>query len=64
MQSIREDIEKEHHAIENSDVVIFFQVAEFIMSFQNHKLLASKVRSLLMVSSQKGLKIYISLMGF
>ncbi|KAL7601712.1 hypothetical protein Lser_V15G22269 [Lactuca serriola] len=42
MQSIREDIEKEHHAIENSDVVIFFQVAEFIMSFQNHKLLASK----------------------
>ncbi|CAH1416725.1 unnamed protein product [Lactuca virosa] len=41
MQSIREDIEKEHHVIENTDVVIFFQVAEFIMSFQNHKLLAS-----------------------
>lgn len=42
MQSIREDIEKEHHAIENIDVVTFFQVSEFIMSFQNHKLLASK----------------------
>ncbi|CAI9278194.1 unnamed protein product [Lactuca saligna] len=42
MKSIHEDIEKEHHAIENNDVVIFFQVAEFIMSFQNLKLLASK----------------------
>ncbi|XP_071704507.1 uncharacterized protein [Rutidosis leptorrhynchoides] len=42
MQSIREDIEKEHHAIENSDVIVFFQVAEFVMSFQNKKLLSSK----------------------
>ncbi|KAI3824413.1 hypothetical protein L1987_05872 [Smallanthus sonchifolius] len=42
MQSIREDIEKEHHGIENNDVVIFFQVAEFVMSFQNEKLLSSK----------------------
>lgn len=43
MQSIREDIEKEHRGIENNDIVIFFQVAEFVMSFQNHKLLSSKV---------------------
>ncbi|KAF5798186.1 hypothetical protein HanRHA438_Chr07g0300331 [Helianthus annuus] len=42
MRSVREDIEKEHHGIENNDVVIFFQVAEFVMSFQNHKLLSSK----------------------
>nr|GEU97454.1 hypothetical protein [Tanacetum cinerariifolium] len=42
MQSIRVDIEKEHHAIENSDVVAFFQVAEFVMSFQNQKLLSSR----------------------
>ncbi|CAH2049299.1 unnamed protein product [Thlaspi arvense] len=37
MQSIREDIEKEHHAIQNSDVVMFFQVAQFFISFQYHK---------------------------
>ncbi|KAJ9565068.1 hypothetical protein OSB04_001034 [Centaurea solstitialis] len=42
MQSIREDIEKERQAIENSEVVSFFQVAEFVMSFQHHKLLCSK----------------------
>ncbi|XP_076911827.1 uncharacterized protein LOC143569918 [Bidens hawaiensis] len=42
MQSIREDIEKEHHGIENNDVVVFFHVAEFVMSFQNQKLLSSK----------------------
>ncbi|KAI7754219.1 hypothetical protein M8C21_006449, partial [Ambrosia artemisiifolia] len=35
MHSVREDIEKEHHGIENNDV------AEFVMSFQNHKLLSS-----------------------
>ncbi|KAK1423676.1 hypothetical protein QVD17_18983 [Tagetes erecta] len=43
MQSIREDIEKEHHGFENNDVVIFFHVAEFIMSFQNQKLVSSKL---------------------
>ncbi|XP_076935697.1 uncharacterized protein LOC143602502 [Bidens hawaiensis] len=42
MQSIREDIEKEHHGIENNDVVVFFYVAEFVMSFQYHKFLSSK----------------------
>ncbi|KAL8229392.1 hypothetical protein R6Q57_014292 [Mikania cordata] len=42
MQSICEDIEKEHHGIENNDIVVFFQVAEFVMSFQNHKLISSK----------------------
>nr|XP_043607657.1 protein timeless homolog [Erigeron canadensis] len=45
MQSIREDIEKEHHAIENNDVTTFFQVAEFVMSFQNHKLLGSNPKA-------------------
>lgn len=43
MQSIREDIEKEHHAIQKSDVVIFFQVAQFVTAFQYHKTSASKV---------------------
>ncbi|KAL3521589.1 hypothetical protein ACH5RR_019738 [Cinchona calisaya] len=42
MQSIREDIDKEHHAIHNSDIVTFFQVAWFVTSFQYHKLLNSK----------------------
>ncbi|TMW93204.1 hypothetical protein EJD97_012027 [Solanum chilense] len=39
MQSIRDDIEKEHHAIQNSDIVIFFQVAQFVTSFQYNKFL-------------------------
>ncbi|GMH08931.1 hypothetical protein Nepgr_010771 [Nepenthes gracilis] len=42
MQSIHEDIEKEHHAIQISDVVVFFQVAQFVMSFQYHKCLMTK----------------------
>ncbi|XP_010261437.1 PREDICTED: protein timeless homolog isoform X2 [Nelumbo nucifera] len=42
MQSIREDIEKEHHAIQNSDVAIFFQVAQFVTAFQHHKSLIWK----------------------
>ncbi|XP_042980832.1 protein timeless homolog [Carya illinoinensis] len=42
MQSIREDIEKEHHAVQNSDVIMFFQVAQFVTSYQYHKLLKSK----------------------
>ncbi|KAF7821199.1 protein timeless-like protein isoform X1 [Senna tora] len=42
MQSIREDIEKEHPAIQKSDVVMFFQVAEFATSFQFYKYSASK----------------------
>ena len=45
MQSICEDIEKEHHAIQNSDVVVFFQVSQFVTSFQYHKFLISKVRT-------------------
>ena len=44
MQSIREDIEKEHHAIQKNDVIVFFQVAQFVTSFQHHKFLNSKVR--------------------
>ncbi|KAF6162098.1 hypothetical protein GIB67_008227 [Kingdonia uniflora] len=42
MQSIRKDIEKEHHAIQSNDVAIFFQVAQFITAFQYHKL-SSKI---------------------
>lgn len=41
MQSIREDIEKEH-IIESSDVAIFFQVAQFVTSFQYQKSLFLK----------------------
>ncbi|KAI4348017.1 hypothetical protein L6164_008780 [Bauhinia variegata] len=44
MQSIREDIEKEHPAIQKSDVVIFFHVAEFATSFQFYKCSASKTK--------------------
>ncbi|XP_057950492.1 uncharacterized protein LOC131145435 isoform X2 [Malania oleifera] len=42
MQSVREDIEKEHHSVQNSDVVAFFQVAQFVMSFQYRKFSISK----------------------
>jgi len=44
MQSIREDIAKEHPSIQRSDVVVFFQVAEFVTAFQFYKCSASKVR--------------------
>ncbi|XP_050141072.1 uncharacterized protein LOC126617037 isoform X1 [Malus sylvestris] len=42
MQSIRENIEKEHPSIQKSDVVVFFQVAQFAISFQYHKSSISK----------------------
>ncbi|XP_058100318.1 uncharacterized protein LOC131245111 isoform X3 [Magnolia sinica] len=42
MQSIREDIEKEHHAIQSSDVIVFFEVAHFVTAFQHHKFSISK----------------------
>jgi timeless len=41
MQSLCEDIEKEHPSIQNSDIVTFFQVAQSITSFQFHKSSAS-----------------------
>ncbi|CAH8329047.1 unnamed protein product [Eruca vesicaria subsp. sativa] len=41
MQSVCEDIEKEHPSIQNSDIVTFFQVAQAVTSFQFHKSLAS-----------------------
>jgi hypothetical protein len=44
MRSVREDIEKEHPAVQKSDVVFFFQVAEFVTSFQFYKHSTSKVR--------------------
>lgn len=44
MQSLREDIEKEHSSIQESDVIVFFQVAQFVTSFQYHKFFTSKVR--------------------
>ncbi|CAA2975871.1 Hypothetical predicted protein [Olea europaea subsp. europaea] len=40
MHSVREDIDKDHQEIENGDVVIFFQVARFVTSFQYHKFLS------------------------
>ncbi|KAK1286793.1 hypothetical protein QJS10_CPA03g00256 [Acorus calamus] len=36
-ESIREDIEKEHHMIQNGDVVVFFQVVHFVTTFQHWK---------------------------
>ncbi|KAJ4705908.1 Timeless protein [Melia azedarach] len=42
MQSIREDIEKEHPAIQSSDIIMFFRVAQFVTSFQYHKIVSSK----------------------
>lgn len=44
MRSIAEDIEKEHLAIQNSDVLMFFQLAQFITCFQYHKSIMTKVR--------------------
>ncbi|ESQ43217.1 hypothetical protein EUTSA_v10012488mg [Eutrema salsugineum] len=41
MQSVCEDIEKEHPSIQNSDIVTFFQVAQAVTSFQFHKCSAS-----------------------
>ncbi|XP_044504324.1 protein timeless homolog isoform X2 [Mangifera indica] len=43
MQSICEDIEKEHQSIQNSDIIIFFQVAQFVTSFQYHRIEFSKL---------------------
>ncbi|GER46687.1 topoisomerase 1-associated factor, partial [Striga asiatica] len=42
MRSILDDIVKEHQEILSSDVVIFFQVAQFATSFQYHKCVGSK----------------------
>ncbi|KAL9237361.1 hypothetical protein vseg_011919 [Gypsophila vaccaria] len=42
MQSIIADIEKEHHAIQTSDVLMFFHLAQFVTSFQYHKSLLTK----------------------
>lgn len=44
MQSIIRDIEKEHHAIQTSDVLMFFHLAQFVTSFQHHKCQLTKVR--------------------
>ncbi|KAL0318056.1 UNVERIFIED_CONTAM: hypothetical protein Sangu_2219900 [Sesamum angustifolium] len=52
MLSIREDIEKENQEIQSSDVVMFFQAAQFVTSFQYHKCLASKIRMLDLVLKQ------------
>ncbi|KAF5186178.1 Timeless family protein [Thalictrum thalictroides] len=42
MESVREDIEKEHPAIQKNDVVLFFQVAQFVTAFQRQKFLLIK----------------------
>ncbi|KAI3458065.1 hypothetical protein Pfo_014728 [Paulownia fortunei] len=43
MQSIREDIDKEHQEVQSSDIVIFFQVAQFVTSFQYQKCVTLKL---------------------
>lgn len=43
MQSIQDEIERDHHAIETGDVNIFFKVAHFITAFQHHKFSVLKV---------------------
>ncbi|XP_051138168.1 uncharacterized protein LOC127256292 [Andrographis paniculata] len=42
MESVRGDIEKDHLEIQNNEIVIFFQVQEFVTSFQYYKCLSSK----------------------
>ncbi|XP_065868889.1 uncharacterized protein [Euphorbia lathyris] len=42
MQTISEDIEKEHPSVQKRDVVVFFKVAQFVTSFQYHKYLTLK----------------------
>ncbi|XP_058769846.1 uncharacterized protein LOC131643603 isoform X2 [Vicia villosa] len=42
MRSVREDIVKEHPAIQKNDIIVFFQVADFISSFQFYKYSTSK----------------------
>ncbi|KAK9094444.1 hypothetical protein Scep_025913 [Stephania cephalantha] len=43
MESIREDIEKEHHVIESNDVLVFFHVTQFITAFQYRKFLCTMI---------------------
>ncbi|CAN1267612.1 Topoisomerase 1-associated factor 1, partial [Linum perenne] len=42
IKSIREDIEKEQIAVQKSDIIVFFQVVQFVTSFQYYTLLNSK----------------------
>ncbi|KAJ4771365.1 Topoisomerase 1-associated factor 1 [Rhynchospora pubera] len=42
MQSIRQDIKKEHPSIQNSDIITFFQVVQFVLAFQYHHVSISK----------------------
>ncbi|XP_072995580.1 uncharacterized protein [Typha latifolia] len=42
MQSICNDITKEHQSIQNSDIISFFQVADFVLAFQHQKASISK----------------------
>lgn len=44
MQSIYEDIVKECQSIQKADILMFFQVAKFVLSFQYQKILIAKVR--------------------
>lgn len=45
MQSVREDIRKEHPAIQNSDIIVFFEVANFFTAYQRCCVTNSKGRS-------------------
>lgn len=44
MQSIRDDIKREHHDIQSVDIITFFQVAQFVIAFQHQKVLLTEVR--------------------
>lgn len=46
MQSVRDDIEKDHPTVQKSDILNFVKVAKFVISFQYHyhRSSASKVR--------------------
>jgi hypothetical protein len=45
MQSIRKDIKKEHPSIQNTDIIAFFQVVQFVLAFQYHLISISKVKT-------------------
>ncbi|KAH9307878.1 hypothetical protein KI387_035789, partial [Taxus chinensis] len=45
MQSVREDIRREHQAIQNSDIIVFFEVAHFFTAYQRCRIANRKGKS-------------------
>lgn len=45
MQSACEDIEKDQHEIQTSDITMFYHVACFVTNFQHHRLSVWKVKT-------------------